>query len=151
MSPLHRLRLRLKLAPAALFAGVRVEHVAHDRRSLTVALRPFWHWRQDANPHSGATLYAMVDPFFAWMAQAALGAGYTVWDKSGAIEVLAPARGRAWARLELQDDDLRHIRKMTDSGDKHLHLFAADIRDAEGMAVARVEKMIYVRRKGHPT
>ena len=36
---------------------------------------------------------------------------------------------------------------MTAAGDKHLHLFRADIRDEDGMVVARVEKMVYVRRK----
>ncbi len=36
---------------------------------------------------------------------------------------------------------------MTASGDKHLHLFKADIKDDDGMVVARVEKMVYVRRK----
>ena len=29
---------------------------------------------------------------------------------------------------------------MTTDGARHLHLFSIDIRDAEGMAVARVEK-----------
>ena len=36
---------------------------------------------------------------------------------------------------------------MTASGDKHLHLFNADIKDDDGMVVARVEKMVYVRRR----
>jgi hypothetical protein len=36
---------------------------------------------------------------------------------------------------------------MTASGDKHLHLFRVDIKDDDGMVVARVEKMVYVRRK----
>jgi hypothetical protein len=56
-----------------------------------------------------------------------------------------------WARFELTEGDLEHIRKMTEAGDKHLHLFTADVRDAEGMAVARVEKIVYVRRKRKAT
>jgi hypothetical protein len=36
---------------------------------------------------------------------------------------------------------------MTESGDKHLHLFKVDVQDDDGMVVARVEKMVYVRRK----
>jgi hypothetical protein len=139
------------LAPAALLAGVRVEHIAPDCRAISVALRPRWYRFGLQAPHDGATLYAMVDPFFLWMMQRALGGDYLVWDKAGSIDVLAPGRGRVWARLDLRDDDLRHIQKMTDSGDKHLHLFVADIRDADGMMIARVEKMIYVRRKGHST
>jgi hypothetical protein len=52
-----------------------------------------------------------------------------------------------WARFELAESDLEHIRTMTESGDKHLHLFTVDVRDAEGMAVAHVEKIVYVRRR----
>jgi hypothetical protein len=36
---------------------------------------------------------------------------------------------------------------MTSAGDKHLHLFKVDIKDDEGMVVARVEKLVYVRRR----
>ncbi len=36
---------------------------------------------------------------------------------------------------------------MTEAGDKHLHLFNIDIKDDEGMVVARVEKVMYIRRK----
>jgi hypothetical protein len=49
--------------------------------------------------------------------------------------------------VELAAADLDHIVRMTSSGDKHLHLFKVDIRDDDGMVVARVEKMVYVRRK----
>jgi hypothetical protein len=36
---------------------------------------------------------------------------------------------------------------MTDSGSKHLHLFHADVVDAEDLLVARIEKLVYVRRR----
>ena len=71
-----------------------------------------------------------------------------VWDKAGSIEYLAAARGRAWARLELlRGRYAADPARMTANGDKHLHLFSVDVRDDEGMAIARIEKMIYVRRK----
>jgi hypothetical protein len=79
-----------------------------------------------------------------------LGGDYRVWDKSGSIEYVAPGRGRVWARFELQSDDLAQIRRMTEAGDKHLHLFNIDVRDDEGMVVARIEKIIYIRRKRNP-
>ena len=63
-----------------------------------------------------------------------------MWDKSGSIEYIAPGRGRVWSRFELSDKDLEQIRHMTEAGDKHLHLFNIDIKDDEGMVVARVRK-----------
>ena len=119
---------------------MRIEHVADDFRSITVALVPRWYSGRTAAPHGGAALYAMVDPYFVFMVQRALGNDYLVWDKAGSIEVHAPGRGRVWARLELVDEDLRHMRQMTDAGDKHLHLFAAEVRDGDGMAIARVRE-----------
>jgi hypothetical protein len=142
----HSWRLRTNVWPPYLAAGIRVEHVARDFRALTVVIAPRW-WSRRHGALAGGLLYAGVDPFFVVMVQHQLGPGYLVWDKAGSIEVLAAGRGRVWARLELADDDLEQIRRMTEDGDKHLHLFAADLRDADGMTVARVEKMIYVRKK----
>jgi hypothetical protein len=48
--------------------------------------------------------------------------------------------------MELGEDDVQRLHRMTADGGRHLHVLSIDIRDAEGMAVARVEKMIYVRR-----
>jgi hypothetical protein len=36
---------------------------------------------------------------------------------------------------------------MTANGDKHLHLFSVDVVDDEGLVVARVEKIVYVRQR----
>lgn len=128
-------------------AGIRVRHIADNFRAVTVEMRLRYSNRTDAGTHFGGSLYAMTDPFCALMLKANLGAGYLVWDKAGSIDHVAPARGRVWARLELADADLEHVVRMTSTGDKHLHLFRVDIKDDEGMVVARVEKLVYVRRR----
>jgi acyl-coenzyme A thioesterase PaaI-like protein len=141
------LRLALNWWSPLRGAGIRVRHVAPDLRSVTVEMRLRAFNRTRAGAHFGGSLYAMTDPFFALMVQASLGGDYLVWDKAGSIDYVAPGRGRVWARLELADADLERIVRMTASGDKHLHLFKVDIQDDDGMVVARVEKMVYVRRK----
>jgi acyl-coenzyme A thioesterase PaaI-like protein len=141
------LRFAMGLWPPYRGAGIRIRHVAADLRSITVEMRLRFYNRNDRGTHFGGSLYAMTDPFFALMLTANLGDDYLVWDKSGAIDYVAPGRGRVWARFELSDADLELIRRMTDSGDKHLHLFRADIRDDADMVVARVEKVVYVRRR----
>lgn len=143
---LARRTFRLKAASHALPVGVQVEHVAEDGRALTVALRsPLL--RTDAAPHTGAALYAMTDPFYVLLLQEALGPGYQVWDHSGSIDLLGAARGRVWARLEVTEADLAHAQAMTGAGERHLHLFTVDVKDGDGMTVARVHRMIYVRRR----
>ncbi len=39
---------------------------------------------------------------------------------------------------------------MTADGDKHLHLFRVDVVDAEGLVIAKIEKIVYARRKADP-
>jgi acyl-coenzyme A thioesterase PaaI-like protein len=141
------LRLRMNLWPPYLGAGIRVEHIAPDFRSATVALRARRLSRGFYGTHFGGSLYAMADPFFALMVLHNLPSDYVVWDQSASIEFLAPGRGRVWARFELGEDDLAHIRAMTANGDKHLHLFRVDVRDDEGLVIAHVEKIVYVRRR----
>jgi acyl-coenzyme A thioesterase PaaI-like protein len=141
------LRFALNWWPPFRGAGIRVRHIGPGLRSVTVEMRLRTFNRAGAGAHFGGSLYAMTDPFFARMVQANLGDEYLVWDKAGSIDYVAPGRGRVWARLELADADLEHIVRMTASGDKHLHLFKVDIKDDDGMVVARVEKMVYVRRR----
>jgi hypothetical protein len=143
---LPRRAFRLNARGHTLPPGVQVEHFAADGRALTVVLRGAW-LRTDTVPHSGAALYALTDPFLVLLLQGVLGAPFFVWDKSGSIDLLGAARGRVWVRLEVGDDDLAQIRRMTDDGERHLHLFHVDLRDADGMAVARVHRLIYVRRR----
>ena len=142
-------RIRLNLWLPFRGAGIRVRHLSHDLRSATVELRLRSFNRSRAGTHAGGSIYAMTDPFFALMLQANLGDDYLVWDKAGSIEYLAPGRARVWARFELAQSDLDHITRMTESGDKHLHLFKVDVQDDDGMVVARVEKMVYVRRRSN--
>ncbi len=141
------LRFAMNVWPPYLGAGVRVRHIARDFRSITVDMRLRWSNRNHVGTHFGGSLYAMTDPFLMLMLLHTLGGQYRVWDKSGSIEYVAPGRGRVWARFDLAEVDLEQIRRMTESGDKHLHLFNVDIKDDEGMVVARVEKVIYIRRK----
>lgn len=134
--------------PPFVGAGIRVRHIAADFRSATVEMRLRATNRNYVGSHFGGSLYAMTDPFFMIMVVRNLGSEYRVWDKAGSIDYVAPGRGRVWARLELDDEDLVQIRRMTATGDKHLHLFKVDIKDDDGMVIARVEKIVYVRRRG---
>lgn len=141
------LRVLVNVWPPFMGAGIRVRHIAPDFSSVTVDMPLRLSNRNYLGTHFGGSLYAMADPFLMVMLSNVLGVQYQVWDKSGSIDYIAPGRGRVWARFDLNEIDLEQIRRMTEAGDKHLHLFSIDIRDDEGMLVARVEKVIYIRRK----
>lgn len=128
-------------------AGVRVTRVARDFRAIDVELRRV---RGNANAfgtHFGGSLYAMTDPFYVLMFVANLGDDYLVWDKSARIEFVKPGRGTVRAQFRLTEADLAAARDATADGAKHLPCFTVEVRDAEDVLVARVEKELYIRRK----
>jgi acyl-coenzyme A thioesterase PaaI-like protein len=136
----------MNLWPPYVGAGIRVRSIAADFRDIVVEMPLRRLNRNLFGTHFGGSLYAMTDPFFAIMVIHNLPRGYTVWDRSASIEFLSPGRGRVRAQFRLAQADLDAILKMTSSGERHLHLFRVDVIDDEGLTVARVEKLVYVRR-----
>jgi acyl-coenzyme A thioesterase PaaI-like protein len=145
--PLPVLRWGLNLWPPLRGAGVRVRRISKDFREVVVEMPLRWYNRNGYGAHFGGSLYSMTDPFFALMLIHNLGPDYVVWDRSASIDYVAPGRSRVRANFRLEDADLQTVRRMTESGSKHLHLFRADVVDVDGLLVARVEKVVYVRRR----
>ena len=141
------LRWGMNLWPPFLGAGIRVRRIASDFREVEVEMGLRWRNRNYVGTQFGGSLFAMTDPFFMLMVLHNLDDGYRVWDQSASIEFVAPGRGRVHACCRLTDRDLAQIRERTADGDKHLHLFRVDVTDDEGLVVARVEKIVYVRRR----
>jgi len=145
--PPRLLRWGMNCWPPLVGAGIRVRRVAPDFREVVVEM-PLRRYNRNAfGAHFGGSLYSMTDPFFVLMLRHNLGPDYVVWDRSACIDYIAAGRSRVRAVLSLAEEDLKSIRKMTESGSKHLHLFRADVVDAEDLLVARVEKLVYVRRR----
>lgn len=156
MTPLQRLAtlippdrfVRLMgLFPPYLGAGVRVRHVARDLSRVEVAL-VLSRWNQNVmGTHFGGSLYAMCDPFLMVMLMLRLGPGYTVWDKSATIDFIRPGRGTVTVVFELPDERVESIRQEAESGNKLLPTFELKVVDERGETVARVDKILYVRKK----
>jgi acyl-coenzyme A thioesterase PaaI-like protein len=147
--PPRLVRWGLNWWPPLLGAGIHVRRVAPDFREVVVEMALRRYNRNAFGTHFGGSLYAMTDPFFVLMLSHNLGPDYVVWDRSACIDYIAAGRSRVRAVLKLTDEDLTSIRRMTANGSKHLHLFHVDVVDAEDLLVARVEKLVYVRRR-HP-
>ena len=141
------LKWRINAWPPYLGAGIRIRRIASDFRRIEVEMPLRWYNRGYYGTHFGGSLCAMCDPFFALMVLHNLPEDYLVWDKAASIEFVAPGRTTVSSTFMLADEDLALILKMTEAGDKHLHVFRTEIVDDEGLVVARVEKVVYVRRK----
>jgi acyl-coenzyme A thioesterase PaaI-like protein len=146
MSP-GLIRRLINLYPPLLGAGIRVTYVSPDWRCVEVQLRLRWWNRNAVGTMFGASLFAMVDPFYPLMLQHNLGPDYAVWVKSAEIDFVAPGRHVARAALQLSEEKIAEIRAATAAGGKSVPAFEILVADPEGKPIARIRKQVHVRRK----
>jgi len=141
------LRWLLNLYPPYLGAGIRVQHISPDLRSVKVAMKLTRWNRNYVGTQFGGSLYSMVDPFYMLLLIEQLGRDYIVWDKAASIDFISPGKGPVYAEFNVDDALLAEIRQQTASGKKYLPQLKVQIHDGSGTLVARVDKTLYVRRK----
>jgi acyl-coenzyme A thioesterase PaaI-like protein len=146
MSP-RMIRRFINLWPPLLFSGIRVKSIAEDWRHVEVELRLRWWNRNAVGTMFGASLFAMSDPFFPLMLQHNLGPDYAVWVKSAAIEFVAPGRSIALASFQISAETLAEIRTAAEGGQRYEPAFSVAIADPQGKLIAKVNSLLYVRRK----
>lgn len=128
-------------------AGVRITHISPDWHELRVAMKLRWYNRNIMGTQFGGSLYSMIDPHYMLLLMQLLGKEYTVWDKGAEIEFVRPGRGTVTATISISDAELDDILKNTADGRKYFPEFNVKILDDAGETVAKVRKILYVRRK----
>lgn len=146
-SKFGKLIRRINWYPPYLGMGIHVTSAADDGTRFEVELRARWYNRNLFGTHFGGALYAMCDPFFVFIVTMNFGNGYIVWDKSAAIDFLKPAKGTIRAVFEISTERLAAMRAEVDALGKNTYHFEAELVDAAGVVVARVQKEVYVRVK----
>jgi len=143
LSAKWRLRL-LRFYPPYLGAGIR----ARRTQGGFEAWMPLtWYNRNYVGTHFGGSLYALCDPFFMLILIEKLGPGYVVWDKSATIHFRRPGRSTVRACFEIPEERVAEIRAAADRDGKCEPRFEAEVVDPAGEVVARVEKLLHVRRQ----
>ncbi len=137
----------LSFYPPFLGAGIRVRADPRDPYTMTVRMGLHWFNRNAFGTHFGGSLYAMCDPFFVLILIDVLGDGYSVWDKSACIDFLRPGRGVVSATFHIPPSEVEEIRRRADAGETVEPTFEADVVDGSGEVVARVNKVLHVRKK----
>jgi acyl-coenzyme A thioesterase PaaI-like protein len=137
----------MRFYPPYLGAGVAVTQVAADLTVVEVEMKLSAWNRNFVGTQFGGSLYSMCDPFFMLMLMMQLGDGYEVWDKSASIEFLRPGRGKVKARFELPQTRLEQLRNETNEKGKINPTFEVTVVDERGEPVARIRKILSVRRK----
>lgn len=130
-----------------LGTGIHVRSISKDFRRVDVSMKMHWYNKNMVGTHFGGSLYAMTDPFFMLILMKNLGRNYIVWDKAATIEFIKPATGKVEAVFEFSEAEIEAIKQQADQQGKWIFDRAVEIRNAEGIVVARVVKTMYVRSK----
>jgi acyl-coenzyme A thioesterase PaaI-like protein len=148
--PAFRRRLLEKLInfyPPLFGAGIRSRIV--DERTVEVEMNLTALNRNIVGVHFGGSLYAMCDPWFMLILMRLLGSDYIVWDKAASIQFKQPGRGKVKARFHIPAERVDQIRLAADENFKTEPTFTVDVLDGQRRVIAKVEKLLYVRRKPH--
>jgi hypothetical protein len=141
------LRRWVNLWPPFLGAGIRVKHIAPDMKAVDVEMKLRWWNANYVGTHFGGSLFAITDAFYMLMLMANLGRDYVVWDKAAKIRYRKPGRGTVRAEFRLTDAQLDDIRDKLKTLPKYEPVFPVEVKDEQGVVIAEVERLIYVRRK----
>ena len=146
ISPLARFKL-INLYPPMIGAGIRVVDIDPGFTRITVEMKLRWWNKNVFGTQFGGALYMMCDPFFVAILMTNLGRDYIVWDKAASIQFLKPGRKHVRAVFTLTPGEIARVRAETDTRGKYEPEYDVDIVDSDGLVVARVHKVLYVRRK----
>jgi len=121
--------------------------VSPDFRSIKVKLKlRFWNANYVGTQFGGA-IFSMADPFYMLMLINNLGPDYTVWDKSTHIFFLKPGRTDLFAEFSLSENELSEISQIVQETGRLEWTRCIDIRDTSGELIARVDKVISIKKK----
>src|SRR5438270_14095122 len=143
----EHLRRWINLWPPFLGAGIRVQQIAGDMRSVDVEMKLRWWNANYVGTHFGGSLFAMTDAFYMLMLMANLGRDYIVWDKAASIRYKKPGKGTVTANFRLNDAQLDDIRERLRTLPKYEPTFKVEVKDERGVVIAEVEKLLHVRLK----
>ena len=131
--------------PPLFGAGIRAHTI--DERTIKVEMKLTALNRNIVGTHFGGSLYAMCDPWFMLILMRLLGSDYIVWDKAASIQFLRPGKSKVTATFHVSPEREDEIRSAADRGEKLEPTFAVDVVDDQNEVIARVEKLLYVRKK----
>lgn len=137
----------LNIYPPFWGTGIYVRKISKDYREVLVEMKLRFYNRNYVKTHFGGSIYAMTDPFYMLMLLQILGRDYIVWDKWAHIDFIKPGKGTLKAHFVVTDEQIKDILKNTEGGQKYLPEFCIDVKDNHGNIIARVKKVLYVKKK----
>lgn len=133
--------------PAYRGTGARITYLADDFSEIRIELPLSWRSRNYVGTIYGGSMYGAVDPLYMVMLIHLLGKDYLVWDKSASIRFLKPGRTTLTARCVIPPEEVAAIRAALETERSIDRTYEVELVDAQGVPHARIEKVLYVRKK----
>lgn len=130
--------------------GARVASIASDWSEVRVRLPLSWRTRNYVGTIFGGSLYAGVDPFYMLMLIHRLGPDFVVWDKAASIRFRKPGRSTLYAAFRVEEAEVEEIRRLLQDQPKVDRTYSVELRDAQGVVHAEVQKVIHISLR-HPS
>ena len=140
-------RLRFNFFPAFRATGARVIYISGDMRKLRIRLPLNFRTKNIHGTLFGGAMYAATDPLYAILVKVALGPGFIVWDKAGAIRYKKPGRSTLYAECSLSDSQVASMQKRLVTESSIDLDYEIELLDERGVVHAVVQKTIYAGRK----
>jgi len=127
--------------------GGRLKYIAQDWSEVQLELPLSWRTRNYVGTIFGGSIYSAVDPIYMLMLIHRLGPEFIVWDKAAKIEFQKPGRETLHARFAIGDQELAAIRSALALQRSVDRAYVIELVDGSGTVCARVEKLIYIKRR----
>lgn len=121
--------------------------MSKDFRHASTRLKLRWWNANYVGTQFGGSIFAMSDALYMVMLMNILGPDFIVWDKAATIRYLKPGRTDLTANFHITDEMLDNIRSAVENQGKIDWVVKVDIKDANGIVVAEVERVLYIKKK----
>jgi hypothetical protein len=140
-------RWKFNLFPAYRGTGGRVVYIADDFHEVRVKIPLSWRTRNYVGTIYGGSMYGAIDPIYMLMLIRILGSGYVVWDKAAKIHFKKPGKDTLFVDFRLDREEIAEIKRLTDTEKSIDRIYDLELKDANGVVHARIEKTLYVAKK----
>ncbi|MDO6593516.1 DUF4442 domain-containing protein [Neptuniibacter sp. 1_MG-2023] len=135
------------LYPPYIGAGIKVENISDDWNHITVSMKVRWYNRNAVGTHFGGSIYSMIDPHIMLILMKKLGKEYWVWDSAAEIAFIKATKKKITAHIHVLDEQIEQIQTSAQTGKKQFPEFHVEIIDSDKNLIARVKKVLYVKRR----
>ena len=134
--------------PAYRGTGGRLVYVADDFKEIHIKLPLNWRTRNYVGTIYGGSMYASIDPIYMLMLIKILGPEYIVWDKAARIRFRKPGKDTLFADFKLTGEEIAEIKRLAENERSIDRIYNVELKDKSGVVHARIEKTIYISKKG---